>query len=338
MTAEKSTQPLLSVRNLGVTIPTSRGPLRIVEDVSFDVYPGELVGLAGESGSGKTISALAVMGLLPFRRATVVGTANFMGRDLLAQSAKELRSIRGKEVSFVFQEPMTSLHPAFHVGDQIAAVVRAHEKTSKAVARQRAIEMIELVGINEPRRRAEQYPHELSGGMQQRVMIALALVCRPRLLIADEPTTALDVTVQAQIVELVRRLQRELGLSVLFITHDLGLLAELCTRMLVMYAGQIVEDATVEAVLRVPRHPYTQALLLAAPRPDQRGRRLPTIIGSPPQPSHFPTGCRFHLRCSYAEQRCVEAVPEVVTLETGGRARCVRVDELDLSNSVKESA
>jgi oligopeptide/dipeptide ABC transporter ATP-binding protein len=327
-----SPAPLLAIEDLRVTLPTRTGPLCLVDGVSFEIGAGELVGLAGESGSGKTMSALAIMRLLPFRRVDVTGSARFEGRELLEMSRREVQALRGSEISFVFQEPMTSLHPAFTIGDQIGAVLRAHRPVSKAQARERAVEMLELVGLNEPARRAKQYPHELSGGMQQRVMIALALVCKPKLLIADEPTTALDVTVQAQIVELIRSLQQELGMAVLFVTHDLGLLAELCDRMLVMYAGQLVEDADMAATLVRPRHPYTKALLEAAPHPRQRGQRLPAIAGGPPPPGSFPEGCRFHPRCPHGTDACSAAgVPIEPVVGGTGRARCLRVDELDLS-------
>lgn len=323
---------LLTVEHLEIDLPAQGGYVRVIDDVSFTIGRGEMVGLAGESGSGKTMTALAIMGLLPSRSPRVSGRIVFEGIDLLGLSRRDRQSLRGSAMSMVFQEPMTSLHPAFTVGEQIAEVVRTHQKVSRSAARARAVEMLDIVGISGAGVRADSYPYEFSGGMQQRVMIAIALACSPRLLIADEPTTALDVTVQAQIVELLEDLQRDFEMAVLFVTHDLGLLAQLAERMMVMYAGQVVENAAVSTVLRHPRHPYTEALIRAAPQPALKGERLPTIPGAPPRPGRFEPGCRFAPRCTYALDVCREAAPTMESL-AGHEVRCVRHAELELRAS-----
>ena len=329
-TAGSST--LLSVEHLDVDLPGQGGYVRVIDDLSFTIGKGEIVGLAGESGSGKTMTALAIMGLLPSRRPRASGRILFDGTDLLKLPKRERQSLRGSAMSMVFQEPMTSLHPALTVGDQIVEVVRAHQHASRAAARSRAIEMLDIVGISGAASRVDSYPYEFSGGMQQRVMIAMALACSPQLLIADEPTTALDVTVQAQIVELLKDLQRDFGMAVLFVTHDLGLLAQLAERMMVMYAGQVVENAGAAAVLRSPRHPYTEALIRAAPHPSLKGGRLPTIPGAPPRPGRFESGCRFAPRCTYALDACRSAEPPLEVV-LGHEVRCVRHGELELRPS-----
>ncbi len=318
---------LLDVRSLSVSFPSQQGLVRAVDDVSFHVNEGEILGIAGESGSGKTVTALSVMRLLP-RRARFSGQIDFRGRDLLAMPLNDLRAVRGKEIAMVFQEPMSSLHPAWRAGEQIAEVIRAHLDLDRAAAWSRAVEMLDMVGIPDPARRARQYPHELSGGMQQRVMIAMALACNPALLIADEPTTALDVTIQAQIVELIRSLHDRLQMAVMFVSHDLSLLSSLCDRVVVMYGGQVVEDAAVREVFRAPRHPYTEALMLATVEPEQKGTLLPTIPGSP-EASHTIAGCRFAPRCAYVQDACRS---NEITLTTAGatRVRCRRSAELHL--------
>ena len=325
---------LLRVSALSVWLPTEHGEVQVLDDVDFTVRCGEFVGLAGESGSGKTMSALAVLGLLPHRKARVEGRIEFRGRDLLALSKQELRGLRAAEIAFVSQDAMGSMHPAYTIGAQIAETIRAHERVSKRDAHARAVELLRLVGIPEPERRARQLPSEFSGGMQQRAAIAMALSCRPSLLIADEPTTALDVTVQAQIVELFRDLRRELDMAVVFVSHDLGLLAGLCDRLIVMYAGQVVEQAEVDRLFAVPQHPYTEALLLAAPHPSLKGQRLPSIAGSPPPAGRFPTGCRFHPRCHHARTECADA--PIASVETAARVtvRCRRASELQLDATV----
>jgi peptide/nickel transport system ATP-binding protein len=329
MSALTGDSDLLDVRGLCVELPTEQGYVRIVDDVSFSIAAGQTVGLAGESGSGKTMTALTLMRLLP-RKARVTGSIRLSGRELLEIPDKHYRDVRGQDIAMVFQEPTTSLHPLWTVGEQIAEAVRAHAPIRKKVAWDRAVEMLDLVRIPDPARRAKQYPHEFSGGMQQRAMIAMALSCRPKLLIADEPTTSLDVTVQAQIAELLASLQRELGMAVLFVTHDLELLAMVCEWMLVMYAGQIVEDSRTDVICERPRHPYTSALLLSSPHPDRKGEKLPNIKGFPPRPGQFPTGCRFHPRCEHATTACTRDVPPLAPLDTDSAARCIRAEELVL--------
>lgn len=328
--------PLLKVDHVSLKLPTETGWVSILDDVSFEIGSGELLGLAGESGSGKTMTALAIMGLLPSRNADITGTIEFDGVDLLKLSRKEMRHVRGAAVSMVFQEPITSLHPAFTVGEQIAEVVRAHENVSKKAAWSRAVDMLRRVGIANPAVRSKQYAFQFSGGMQQRVMMAMALVCHPKLLIADEPTTALDVTVQAQITELIKELQRDLDMAVLFVTHDLGVLAGIAQRMVVMYGGQIVEVAKTSDMFVSPEHPYTQALILAAPHPDLKGQRLPTIPGAPPHPGKLPGGCRFHPRCAYCVEVCTSGYIAIESPTPGRQVRCIRHEELHLSADIEK--
>lgn len=331
MTAAASTgsELLLEVEGLSVDLPTEGGYVRVLDDVSFSIHRGEMVGLAGESGSGKTMTALAVMGLLPTRKPRAEGRILLEGRDLLALPRRELQGIRGSQVSMVFQEPMTSLHPAYTIGEQIAETVRRHLKVDRKSARRRAAELLDIVGIPNPEDRIGHYSFEFSGGMQQRAMLAMALACGPKLIIADEPTTALDVTIQAQIVELLQDLQQQFGMAVLFVTHDLGLLSQLSETLMIMYAGQIVEVAPTETILRRPRHPYADVLIQAAPHPDQRGGRLPVVPGAPPRPGRYPEGCRFAPRCAYAVDACQQP-PALEAVEDGGVVRCVRQAQLSL--------
>jgi oligopeptide/dipeptide ABC transporter ATP-binding protein len=321
------TEPLLAVAGLTVELPSHRGATRVVDDVHLDIAPGEIVGLAGESGSGKSITALSIMGLLS-RRARVTGSVRLAGRDLLSMSRRQLATVRGNDIAMVFQDPMSSFHPAFRVGDQIAEAVRRHRGVGKAAARARAVEMLERVGIPDPARRASAYPHEYSGGMLQRAMLAMALSCDPRLLIADEPTTALDVTVQAQVLELLAELHDATGLAILLISHDLGVLAEICERITIMYAGQIAEDSPAERFFAGPRHPYASALLRCAPHPVGKGEPLEVIPGAPPAPGKWPTGCRFAARCGHCAAACVTAPVELREPVAGTAVRCVRTDEL----------
>jgi peptide/nickel transport system ATP-binding protein len=305
---------LLEVRDLAIDFSTRKGSVRVVEDVSFTIAPGETFGLVGESGSGKTVTSLALLGLIGAPAGRVAnGSIRFGGRELVGLSRRELDRIRGREISMIFQEPRRSLDPAFTVGDQIAETVRAHRGLSRREAWQRAVEMLDLVRIPFPGQRAHEYPHQFSGGMAQRVMLAVALSCSPRMLIADEPTTALDVTVQAQVLKLIRDLQKELGLSVLFISHDLGVIAEMCDRVAVMYAGQIVEQASVHELFLHPRHPYTAALLASIPHADITGGHMLAIPGLVPPPQAWPTGCRFHPRCTHAVERCRIDIPPVAS-------------------------
>ncbi len=302
--------PLLRVEDLSVAFRSEDGVVQAVDRVSYDVEQGRTLGIVGESGSGKSVSSLTVMGLTRSSAATITGRVLFQGRDLTTLGAEELRRIRGNEIAMIFQDPLSSLHPFYRVGDQIIEAVRAHNDVTKRQARARAVEMLGLVGIPDPERRADSYPHEFSGGMRQRVMIAMALCNDPKLLIADEPTTALDVTVQAQILELIDRLQRELGTAVVMITHDLGVVAETADDIAVMYAGQIVERGPVHDLFAMPRHPYTWGLLRSIPRLDQpRDVELVPVDGRPPSLIGLPDDCHFRARCPYAAGCCRPGMP-----------------------------
>ncbi|GLS75665.1 ABC transporter ATP-binding protein [Oharaeibacter diazotrophicus] len=313
---------LLDVRGLVVEIDGRRGPATVVDGIDLHVDRGETLGIVGESGCGKSLTMLSLMRLLPNKIRVAGGSARLDGRDLLTMSRGEMREIRGGKVGFVFQDPMTSLNPVMRIGDQIAEALRYHRRLDKAAARARAAELLRLVGIPSPEQRLDAYPHELSGGMRQRVMIAIGLSCHPELLIADEPTTALDVTIQAQIVELVKRLRAELGMSVVWITHDLALVAGLADRIVVLYAGTVVEDAPVDDLFARPSHPYTRGLLASIPKlSDATASRLSSIGGTPPEPGRRPPGCPFAPRCAMAEPACTAAVPKLQALPGGGRHR-----------------
>jgi peptide/nickel transport system ATP-binding protein len=291
---------LLEVEDLRVHFETEDGLVKAVDGISYTVDRGETLGIVGESGSGKSVSSLTVMGLTRARNARISGTVRFDGKDLLGASDEELRGVRGNDIAMIFQDPLSSLHPFYKVGNQIVEAILAHKDVSKAQAYDRAVEMLSLVGIPEPRRRADSYPHEFSGGMRQRAMIAMALANDPKLLIADEPTTALDVTVQAQILELIERLQSEFDTAVVVITHDLGVVAEMADEIAVMYAGRIVEQGSADTIFNAPEHPYTWGLLSSIPRMDApRGDELVPIPGRPPSLIHLPGGCSFHPRCPY---------------------------------------
>jgi peptide/nickel transport system ATP-binding protein len=326
----------LEVEDLVVEVLTERGWATVVDGVSFSVAQGETLGIVGESGSGKSVTCLAIAGLMPPRQTRVRATTlRVLGHDLTALTPRQMDDIRGPKIAMVFQEPMSSLNPAFTVGDQIAEVLRRHEGLSRRQSRVRAVALLDRVGVPSPEKRFGQYPFEFSGGMRQRVMIAIALACNPDVIIADEPTTALDVTVQAQILELLREIQREHGMSVIFITHDLGVVADVCDRVLVMYAGQIVEGAPLDELFEVPAHPYMEGLLAAMPRMDQPTAALVSIPGSPPRVGGMPDGCRFHLRCAYADDRCRGG--EAPPLEPVGPThvtRCLRHPELTLRGTV----
>ncbi len=303
-----SEAPLLSVENLSVTM----AGVPVLEEVSFAIAPGETLGLVGESGCGKSVTALSVMRLLPDPPGRVAGgRILFDGKDMLTLGTSELRRIRGDRIGMIFQEPMTSLNPVFTIGDQIAESLVVHRAMGGAAAMDEAAKLLDLVGIPAARRQLGRYPHELSGGQRQRVMIAIALACKPKLLIADEPTTALDVTVQAQILDLIGRLRRELGMAVLLITHDLGVVAEFCDRVAVMYAGRIVEEAPVQQLFARPRHRYTEALLRTMPAANAPGRKLPSIPGTVPAPKDRGQGCIFTPRCGFAVERCARELPEL---------------------------
>jgi peptide/nickel transport system ATP-binding protein len=321
-------EPLLSVRELRTYFYGEAGVAKAVDGVSFEIGAGETVGLVGESGSGKSVTALSLLRLIrPPGRIESGSEIRFEGRDLVTIDERAMRAVRGARISMVFQEPMTALNPVFTVGDQIAEVVRVHKGGSKREAWNRAVEMLETVGIPSPAQRAHEYPHQLSGGMRQRVVIAMALVMHPPLVIADEPTTALDVTIQAQILELLGDLQRQFGTSVLLITHDLGVVAETVSRVLVMYGGEIVEEASVGELFAQPHHPYTEGLLNAMPKVGQERERLETIPGTVPPPTAWPSGCRFHDRCAYAWDRCAAEHPPLYQIGAGHVSRCHLADE-----------
>lgn len=311
---------LVDVRNLVTCFWTDDGKVTACDDVSFQIRRGETMGLVGESGCGKSVSSLSIMRLIPWPPGKVVsGEILFEGEDLLAKDEAAMRKIRGNKISMIFQEPMTSLNPVFTVGEQIAEAVRLHQDKKKKEAWSQAVAMLKLVGIPLPERRAKEYPHQLSGGMRQRVMIAMALSCNPSLLIADEPTTALDVTIQAQILELMKALKREFGMSILLITHDLGVIAEMADRVMVMYAGRIVEEASADDLFGEPLHPYTKGLLVSIPRLDTPKGRLHVIDGIVPDLARLPGGCAFHPRCPEAGPKCREAVPGLA--EVGGNRK-----------------
>lgn len=307
-------QPLLQVRNLSVEFGLKgQKRVRAVDEVSFDIHAGEHVGLVGESGSGKSVTSLAVMGLLPARGVHVTGEVLYRGQNLLTQSPRQLSRLRGREIAMVFQDPMTSLNPVIPVGLQLTEVIRRHQDLSRKAARARAIELLEQVGIPDPARRVGEYPHQLSGGMRQRVLIAIALACGPKLLIADEPTTALDVTIQAQVLEVLKELVAETDAALLMITHDLGVVAGLCDQVNVMYSGRIVESAERRPLFAEPRHPYTGGLLASIPRLDSpRGSRLQPIPGSPTQTIPWSEGCAFAPRCQNRVGRCTEEPPALL--------------------------
>jgi len=355
--------PLLRVRDLVTTFRTEQGTLRAVDEVSFDVAEGATLGIVGESGCGKSVTALSILRLIPYPQGVIAeGRIELRGRDLVGLSERQMQDVRGNEISMIFQEPMTSLNPVYSVGSQIVEAIRLHQKKSRREAKERAIEMLRLVGIPAPETNVDAYPHQLSGGMRQRVMIAMALACEPSLLIADEPTTALDVTIQAQILELLAKLKEQLGMGVVLITHDLGVVAEVCSDVAVMYAGRIVEIAKVDRLFAHPRHPYTRGLLQSLPTFDKaplaepasaardsmlagepslvaegearpRRPRLPTIEGIVPDLLALPPGCRFADRCPMVIPACREAEPDLLPIEAEGDdpahlARCIRANDV----------
>jgi peptide/nickel transport system ATP-binding protein len=321
---------LLDIRNLRTSFKTEDGAVRAVDDVSFDIRTGEVVGLVGESGCGKTAISLTILQLLPTPPAVIEGGEILFGdRDLLKLSREEIRRIRGNEIAMIFQEPMTSLNPVYTIGDQLMETIVLHQKLDGHAARDRAVEMLQLVGIPRARDVMTEYPHRFSGGMRQRAMIAMALSCNPKLLIADEPTTALDVTIQAQILDLMHQLRDRIGMSILFITHDLSVIAEMADRVVVMYSGKAVEQADVKTLFHQPRHPYTMGLIGSRPAADQDTgdqavgkRRLSFIKGSVPNPLHMPPGCPFHPRCSFAMPICSSAMPPQTVITEGHQVRC----------------
>jgi peptide/nickel transport system ATP-binding protein/oligopeptide transport system ATP-binding protein len=322
-------EPLLRVDDLHTHFFTDDGVVRAVDGVSFEIHAGETLAVVGESGSGKSVTSLSILRLIPSPPGRIVsGSIRFKGRELTALPEREMRRIRGGEISMIFQEPMTSLNPVYTCGEQILEAVVLHEGLSRRAARQRAIEMLARVGIPAPEQRVDEYPHQMSGGMRQRVMIAMALACKPAILIADEPTTALDVTIQAQILELLKELQRDLGMAVLLITHDLGVVAETADRVAVMYAGQLVESCDVRAAFARSLHPYTAGLIASLPRLGEKQETLRVIPGTVPDPSRFPAGCRFHPRCPVVEERCTRLEPALEAPEPDHLSRCWRTPEI----------
>ena len=318
----KERENILVVNNLQTSFATEGGEVRAVDGVSFTVPKGQTIGIVGESGSGKSITSLSILRLLASNGKIKGGEILFKGTDLVKLTDKEMRTLRGNQISMIFQEPMTSLNPVFTVGQQISETIMIHKKVSKKEAMALSIDMLKLVGIPSPEKRVSQYPFELSGGMRQRVMIAMALACDPEILIADEPTTALDVTIQAQILELIKDLQTRLGMSVIMITHDLGVVAETCDYVAVMYAGQVVEYADVRTLFKNPKHPYTLGLLNSLPRHDIEQEQLIPIKGMVPSPFDMPVGCRFAPRCPIATEKCHKEMPTLETKEANSQIRC----------------
>jgi oligopeptide transport system ATP-binding protein len=323
--------PLLEVKNLAVKFFTLDGLVHAVNGISYQVYSGETLGIVGESGSGKSISVLSILGLIPSPPGKITqGEILFEGQNLLQFNSQQLQQIRGNEIAMIFQDPMTSLNPVLTIGKQLTEALQIHLKLTPEIAQKRAIQLLQQVGISNPEKRLKNYPHEFSGGMRQRVMIAMGLGCQPKLLIADEPTTALDVTVQAQVVELVKQLKNEQGMSVIWITHDLALLAGLADRILVMYAGQIVELATVHRLYKNPHHPYTIGLLESLPRLDQiRQEPLKAIEGNPPNLIDYPPGCPFAPRCRFAIEHCFQENPKLELIETEHQVACWVIPEIN---------
>ncbi|WP_417410904.1 ABC transporter ATP-binding protein [Hoeflea sp.] len=321
--------PILDVKGLKTVFRTRGGEVHAVNSVDFDLRPGELLGVVGESGSGKSVTMMSLLRLLPSPPAEMRdGTVMFDGQDLLKISPEELRKVRGSKIGFIFQDPMTSLNPVYTIGFQLAEPLRAHLGMSKSQARARSVELLQLVGIPDPERRLKDYPHQFSGGMRQRVMIAIALACDPQVLIADEPTTALDVTIQAQIIELVKELRQKLGMAIIWITHDLGVIAGIADRVMVMYAGQVVEEGPVNEIFQDPQHPYTQALLKTVPAVrGPREEKLQVIEGQPPILHDAPVACSFRNRCQYAFDRCAQENPALTDVSAPGhRAACFLLD------------
>ncbi len=314
-------EPVLHVRGLTIEFSSEDGPLRAVDGVSFQIRRGEIVGLVGESGAGKSLTSEAILGLIRVPPGRVAGEVWFGGQDLLTLDEPALARIRGKDIAMIFQNPSASLNPVFRVGNQMLEAMALHLPEPRTTLRERVVETLGRVGISSPRARARDYPHQFSGGMAQRVMIGMGISCLPSLLIADEPTTALDVTIQAQVLALIRRLARELGVAVLLVSHDLGIISQMCHRILVMYAGRVVEEASVATIFRAPAHPYTRGLIECLPRLDGNGR-LGAIAGMMPGLRALPTGCRFHPRCPIAEPRCAAETPALRPLAPGRAVAC----------------
>jgi peptide/nickel transport system ATP-binding protein/oligopeptide transport system ATP-binding protein len=320
--------PLLEIRSLSTHFFTEEGVVRAVENVSFEINPGEILSLVGESGCGKSVTGLSILRLIPSPPGRIVnGEIVFDGINLVQLKEKEMEKIRGNDISMIFQEPMTSLNPVFTIGDQIMEAIIFHQGLGKAEARERAIEMLDRVRIPAPEMRVDAYPHQLSGGMRQRAMIAMALSCQPKLLIADEPTTALDVTIQSQVLNLLREIQREMGMSVMLITHDLGVVAEIADRVAIMYAGRMMEYGPIDAIFAKVRHPYTKGLLDSIPQLREKKKRLDAIPGQVPDPMNLPVGCKFHPRCYLMIEECKKAEPPLVQVNGDHFSRCMRWKE-----------
>lgn len=322
------TEVILEVKDLRTNFKSNVGEFSAVDGVNFTVQKGEILGVVGESGCGKSVTSLSIMRLIPTPPGRIAdGSILFNGKDLVTESEKSMRSIRGNQISMIFQEPMTSLNPVYTIGDQLAETVKLHMGLKKKEAKRYAIEMLEKVGIPRPHEIVNDYPHQLSGGMRQRVMIAMAMACNPELIIADEPTTALDVTIQAQILDLMRKLNKQFNTSIMFITHDLGVVAEICERVIVMYAGKIIEEGDVRSIFHNPKHPYTKGLLASIPKFDEKSARLYSIPGNVPTPDSMPKGCRFAPRCEFAFDKCHMEIPEITKVGEGHYARCFLNEE-----------
>jgi len=324
-------KPVLEINQLKTHFFTDRGEIPAVDDVSFYINEGEVLGIVGESGCGKSVTSLSIMGLVPNPPGKIVGgnilfrqqhSSEEITEDLVKASSKRMRQIRGNKIAMIFQEPMTSLDPLFTIGSQITEALKNHQKLSKKEARKKAVDLLNLVGIPRAEQIVDEYPHQLSGGMRQRVMIAIAMSCDPEVLVADEPTTALDVTIQAQILELMKKLNRDKGTAILLITHDLGVVSEMCNRVCVMYAGKVVEEGDVRTILKFPKHPYTQGLIRSLPKMQDREERLYSIPGNVPKPGSIKDGCRFAARCPDVFDRCYQEDPDLLTLSEGHSCRC----------------
>ena len=322
--AEAVSEPILRVNRLHTHFFTDKGVIPAVDGVDFTLYKGEVVGLVGESGCGKSVTSLSIMKLIPQPPGKIsADKMEFKSEDLIHATERRMRQLRGNDISMIFQDPMSSLNPTFTIGHQLSEVIRIHKKASRKEALRQSVEMLSKVGIPRAERTVKDYPHQLSGGMRQRVMIAMATACQPELLIADEPTTALDVTIQAQILNLMKQLNQDQGTAILLITHDLGVVAEVCERVLVMYAGKVVEEGDVRSILKDPQHPYTQGLIASVPKRNERSKRLYSIPGTVPKPGSLKRGCAFAPRCTFAFDSCWKEAPELYPLGNGRRSRCL---------------
>lgn len=332
-------QNLLEIDGLKTIFSTENGPVTAVDGISFSIAPGETLGVVGESGCGKSVTAESIMRLLNEKSTRYEGAINFKGENLLALPEHKMRDIRGNEVSMIFQDAMTSLNPVYTIGNQISESIMIHQNLNAKQAMEKSIEMLKLTGIPSPEKRVHEYPHEISGGMRQRVMIAMALSCKPSLLIADEPTTALDVTIQAQIIDLINDLKQESNMSVIMITHDLGVVAEVCTRVVVMYLGQVIEEADVNSLFTKPLHPYTKGLIKSIPRIDgDRTQKLHMIPGTVPSLSNIPKGCRFAPRCAFADEKCLNEAPILEVANASQKVRCWHYEKIENGEASQHEA